>query len=66
LPLDGLELAHAHGHRQTFLIADTDFRLICTMTARKRDGVRGDGLQRFSDSVLIHCRDVLERVRSEF
>ena len=66
LPLDGLELAHAHRHGQAFLVADTDLRLICAMPARERDGLRGDGFQRFPNSVLIHAVRDLEQVRSEF
>ena len=56
LPLDRLELAHAHRHRQTFLVTDADLRLVGTVPARERDGLRGNVLQRFRNYLLIHCR----------
>ena len=56
LPLDGLELAHAHRDGQAFLVTDADLRLIGAVPARERDGLRGDVLQRFRNCVLIHCR----------
>ena len=65
LPLDGFELAHAHGHGQSFLVAGADFGLIGALPARERDCLRSDGLQRFGNRVLIHAVHD-PRVRSEF
>ena len=35
LPLHGLELAHAHGHRQSFLVADADLGLVGAVFATR-------------------------------
>ncbi len=43
LPLDGFELAHAHGDGQSFFVTGSGFGLIGSETAGEIDGLRGDG-----------------------
>ena len=43
LPLDGLELAHAHGDGQPLLVAGADLGLIGALPARELDRLRSNG-----------------------
>ena len=40
---------------ESFLVAGADLGLIGAVTPRELDRLRGNGLQRFCYSVLIHC-----------
>ena len=66
LSLDGLDLAHAHGHGQAFLIAHAGFCFVRAKSLRELDGLRSDRFERSLDALLVHARPLPRRVRTRF